>query len=865
MPKKNRVTVAGRELELSNLEKPMYPEVGFTKGQVIDYYRRVSRFILPHIQDRPITLKRYPNGVTGQHFYEKNAPSFTPKWIKTFPVKRVTGRSIIRYILINDLPSLLWSANTANLEIHPFLAKAPDIATPTMVIFDLDPGEGADILRACEAAFLVKAILDRLKLKSLVKVSGSKGIHLHVPLNTQVTYAATQAFAKSIAQTLEREHSDWLVSEMPKAKRRGKVFVDWSQNSAYKSTVAVYSLRAKRERPFVAMPVTWEELQKILNEGDAARLFFEPEAALERLKKSGDSFAPMLKLKQRLPVAFSNLPGGNAPEGSGERGDPLDAYRRKRDFRKTPEPPPIVHESSAADAERLFVVQKHAARQLHYDLRFEMNGVLKSWAVPKGPPYELNEKRLAMATEDHPMDYARFEGTIPPGEYGGGTVMVWDIGTYRLLDGNYWKGKLDVRLKGKKLNGEWTLVKAGPRDDGKRNSWLWIKTGSSMNDVDALTRETSALTGRSLEEIARAGDAVWHSNRGVRAKTERLSPPKPSFDLESLPRAPIAFIEPMLATPVSRLPEDTRQWIYEIKLDGYRCLALRVDAGVKLFSRKRNLLNKRFPMIAEALQGLPAGSMTDGEIVALDESGRPSFNILQNENPSGARIYYYVFDLLSWSGKSLLKVGLEDRRELLRASMERLPGRVRFSADFSGSPATIAAAAKELGVEGIIAKKKGSLYEPGERSGAWVKYRIHQGQEFVIGGYLPGPHGFDFLLVGYYESDKLIFLAKIRNGFVPRVRREIFARLKGLEIAECPFANLPEPKGARRGKALTAEVMKECVWVKPKLIAQVEFAEWTAGNHLRHARFAGLRDDKDARAVRREYPPERGAERRDLS
>jgi bifunctional non-homologous end joining protein LigD len=249
------VTVAGRDVTLSNLDKVMYPEVGFTKGQVIDYYTRVARYILPHLKDRPITMKRFPNGIDGQYFYEKDAPSFTPDWIKTYRILRSSEKSTINYILINDLPALVWSANMANLEVHPFLAKVPRVDAPTMVVFDLDPDEEANILKSCEVAFLVKAVLDKLKLKSLVKVSGSKGIHLHVPLNTNVTYEMTKSFAQSIAQFLEHEHPDLIVSEMAKVKRKGKVFIDWSQNSEHKSTVAVYSLRAKGERPFVAMPV----------------------------------------------------------------------------------------------------------------------------------------------------------------------------------------------------------------------------------------------------------------------------------------------------------------------------------------------------------------------------------------------------------------------------------------------------------------------------------------------------------------------------------------------------------------------------------------------------------------------------------
>jgi len=458
----------------------------------------------------------------------------------------------------------------ANLEIHPFLAKVPQIGRPTMLVFDLDPGEGADILSACEAAFHVKDVLERLNLKSFVKVSGSKGIHLHVPLNTNVTYEATQPFARSIAQLLEREYPNLVVSEMPKTKRRGKVFVDWSQNSEYKSTVAVYSLRAKAKRPFVAMPVSWNDLRDAVKKGAAGELFVEPDLALKRLTKTGDLFARVLKLKQTLPEPFLELMS-KAPEGHQQRRTKaLDAYRRKRNFTKTPEPAPALPRSSRQGSRKLFVIQKHAARRLHYDFRLEMGGTLKSWAVPKGPPYELNERRLAVAVEDHPMDYAKFEGIIPRGEYGGGTVMVWDIGTYELIDGNYWQGKLHISLSGKKLNGEWVLVKDAGRN-GKENVWYCIKAGASVAPPSAKEEDSSALSGRSMDEIAGAADAVWHSNRNG---SDEMAPSDSASEktLDSLPKAKVRFIEPMLAKAVTELPKDRQAWIYEVKVDGYRCL-----------------------------------------------------------------------------------------------------------------------------------------------------------------------------------------------------------------------------------------------------------------------------------------------------
>lgn len=834
-----------RKLQFSNLDKVMYPETGFTKGQVIEYYGAAARYILPHLKDRPITLKRFPNGIDGEHFYEKDAPSFTPEWVRTFEIPRTGESSVIRYILINDRPTLLWSANLANLELHPFLARAPHIEMPDGVIFDLDPGEGAGILDSCEVAFLVKDVLDRLHLKSFVKVSGSKGLHLHVPLNTTVTYEATQPFARSIAQLLESEHSDLIVAEMAKTKRKGRVFVDWSQNSEHKSTAAVYSLRATK-RPYVAMPVSWQELKSALKKDAPDRLFFEPDAAIGRLKKTGDLFAPLLKLEQKLPQPFLDLMARAPASREHRETNALEAYRLKRDFSRTSEPPPRIPRSSRQGSRRLFVIQKHAARRLHYDFRLEIGGTLKSWAVPKGPSYDAGERRLAMATEDHPMEYAQFEGVIPKGEYGGGTVMVWDIGTYELIDGNYWDGKLHVALNGKKLKGEWVLVKSPERKD-QQNAWLLIKAGAEAPRLSARADDSSALTGRSMAQIANARDAVWHSDR--KRAEEAAAHPSSAVDLAALPGTRVRFISPMLAKPVARLPADTERWSYEVKLDGYRCLAGKDGRSVKLWSRRANSLNRDFPEIAKALGALPDQTLLDGEVVAMDDQGRPAFNLLQKHRSQASAVRYYPFDLLVYRGRSLLDLALAERRRLLEEIVAPLGETIRRSESFEAAPEELVRGARELGLEGIVAKRRDSLYEPGKRSGAWVKFKTNRVEHFVIGGYTPG-NPFDALIVGYYEGAKLCFAAKVRNGFVAHSRRDLFKRLHGHEQSACPFANLPERK--RTPWALTSEEMKKCRWLKPVLVARIEFTEWTPDGHLRHASFAGLRDDKEPTTVSRE-------------
>ena len=299
---KQRLEIEGRTVNVTNLDKVLYPS-GFTKGQAIDYYVRVSDYLLPHFAGRPVTLKRYPDGVDAQHFYAKDASRFTPDWVRTFPVPRRNGGTDIRYVVIDDLPSLVWCANMASLELHPFLHRVPDLERPTAVVFDLDPGEGMNVLNCAEVAFLLKHRLEEKGLESLPKVSGSKGIQVYVPLNTPVTYAETRPFAQTMAEELAREHPDAVVSAMAKNLRKQKIFIDWSQNSDFKTTVGVYSLRAKSSTPYVSMPVRWEELQSALKSGRTETLYYDPEAALRRLAKTGDLFQPVLKLKQKLAGA----------------------------------------------------------------------------------------------------------------------------------------------------------------------------------------------------------------------------------------------------------------------------------------------------------------------------------------------------------------------------------------------------------------------------------------------------------------------------------------------------------------------------------------------------------------------------------
>lgn len=511
-----QVTVGGRRVPVSNLDKILYPGGKFTKAKVIDYYVRISKFLLPHLKNRPVTLKRFPDGVFGEAFYEKDAPAFAPAWVKTVSVpRRETPGPDIRYILVNDLPTLVWLANFACLEIHPFLHLASPLNRPTSIVFDCDPGEGANILDCARVALMLREVLHELQLESHVKVSGSKGLQVYVPLNSPVTYDETQPVAKALAELLAQREPKLIVSEMPKRLRTKRVFIDWSQNAEYKTTVGVYSLRAKTHRPYVSVPVRWDELKAALKNRDVEALFFTPEEAIERAEESGDLFKPVLKKAQRLPAELRRYFQQRQHAQTTRSKQALEPYAAKRDFRKTAEPAPVSPQRSRQGSRRRFVIQKHAASHLHYDFRLEMHDVLKSWSVPKGPPFEKDERRLAMPTEDHPIDYLEFEGIIPKGQYGGGTVMVWDIGTYELIEGNYYKGFLRVYLNGKKLKGEWTMKRiAGGKDErDNRDKWHLIKTDRNTRAVSKKRDDQSALTARTMTEIASAADAVWQSNR----------------------------------------------------------------------------------------------------------------------------------------------------------------------------------------------------------------------------------------------------------------------------------------------------------------------------------------------------------------
>ncbi len=520
----------------------------------------------------------------------------------------------------------------------------------------------------------------------------------------------------------------------------------------------------------------------------------------------------------------------------------LEEYVRKRNFGKTPEPD---SRKFPAKKGHRFVIQKHAASRLHYDFRLEQGGVLKSWAVPKGVPFVKGEKRLAVQTEDHPLAYIDFEGSIPEGQYGGGTVMVWDQGTYEPLSKTPAKelagGKLHFVLHGSKLQGEWYLVRLRDGDQ-----WLLIRGGANMKAVSQKQENTSVLSGRSMRELSK-GDRVWQSKSAVTRKM-KAKPVRPA----PLPQ----FIEPMKAKLAAAAPKG--DWSYEIKFDGFRALALKGGSQARLLSRNEKDLGGKFPELMETILALPAqDAIIDGEIVALDEKGRSSFQLLQARELGQERppLFFYAFDLLQLDGKTLIKKPLEERKEMLSRLLSGSSGEVRFSAALESDVERLLDQARALGLEGLIGKRQGSTYEPGQRSGAWIKLKLQQEQEFVIGGYTD-PEGtrqhFGSILVGVQERGKLHFTGKVGTGFNQKLLRSLHRAFKKIASEDCPFVNLPEKRLGRWGQGVTVAEMKRCHWVKPAMVCQVKFAEWTRDDRLRQPVFLGLREDKDAREVVRE-------------
>jgi len=538
----------------------------------------------------------------------------------------------------------------------------------------------------------------------------------------------------------------------------------------------------------------------------------------------------------------------------------LEVYRQKRNFRITPEPQGRLAKRKAKSLS--FVIQKHAASHLHYDFRLELDGVLLSWAVPKGPSLDPNDKRLAMHVEDHPMEYGNFEGVIPPKQYGAGTVLLWDTGIWEPKEdpvAGYKKGKLKFDLEGEKLHGGWTLVRSRGSKYGGDKAWLLIKEDDEFarRAPEALIvndKPKSVATGRTIEEIAADRDRVWHSNKSVAENVKSGAVRKTDRDpklakIEGARKAPMPrLIAPQLATLVKQTPVGG-DWIAEMKYDGYRMLCRIEDGKARMFSRNGKDWTANFDTIARATARLPLdNAWIDGEVVVLEADGRSSFQALQNalSLQDKSKLFYYVFDVPYLNGFDLRNVPLLERKRVLESVMKSPPDMLRFSSHVEGEGAQFYREACRLGLEGVIAKLASSSYSAG-RSRSWVKVKCSTRQEMVIGGFTDpegSRSGLGALLLGVYETDgNLRYSGKVGTGFNAASLLSLRKKLEKLVQKDPAFSNPPRGADARRAH-----------WVKPELVAEVAFTEWTEDGTLRHPSFQGLREDKKASEVFRERP-----------
>ncbi|MGK8487440.1 ATP-dependent DNA ligase [Nocardia asiatica] len=760
-----RRAFGGIEVDLSNLDKVLYPATGTTKGSVVAYYSAIAPAMLPHIAGRPVTRKRWPNGVDEPSFFEKNLPSHAPSWIERRTLRHSDRK--VDYPLIDAEAGLAWIAQQAALEVHvpQWRFDGDEMGPATRLVFDLDPGKGVGLAECAEVALAVREMVEGIGLHAFPVTSGSKGIHLYVPLDRELSSGGASTVAKQVATNLERLHPDLVTATMAKAARGGKVFLDWSQNNPAKTTIAPYSLRGRPE-PNAAAPRTWKEIE---NRKKLRHLRFDE--VLARYRADGDLLADL-----DPPLA--------ARESSAQAGpDALTKYRSMRDPARTPEPVPA--ESPAPGGNNRYVVQEHHARRLHWDVRLERDGVLVSWAVPKGPPTSPDQNRLAVHTEDHPMEYLDFHGAIPKGEYGAGEMTIWDSGTYET---EKWRDdEVIVRFHGKRLTGRYALIQTNG------NQWLM--------------------------HLMRAGNGAEPQEPPDKTPGRII---RPSNGPAPLPRG----LSPMLATPgeVAELTAD--EWCFETKWDGFRLIA-EIDAGaLTLRSRAGNIVTDRYPGIAALRRELSGHQVVlDGEAVVFDDHGVAILGLLQAD---AARAVFVAFDVLYLDGTSLLRKRYSDRRRVLEALAANAPSLV-VPPRLDGSGADALRYSQEQGLEGVVAKRKDSVYLPGKRGHSWVKQRNWRTQQVLIGGWRRSTaRDFKSLLVGIPHDGRLVYVGRVGTGFNEPDMRALAARLRKLERKTSPFDN-----------DLTAEERKEAVWVTPKLAGTVRFMNWTEAGRLWHPAWVG--------------------------
>lgn len=770
--KSHRVQVGKRTFELSNLDKVLYPDDHIVKAELVEYYLKLAPTILSHLKGRPLSLVRYPDGINGEMFFQKNKPDWAPDWLES--VRLGSGDEKKEYVIATEEASLVWLANLACIELHQMHALGPNFDKPDYMVIDLDPPDGFSFPKVVELAFDLKPHIESYGYFPFVKTTGRKGLHLVMPIEPKWTFEEVFEAAKAVAQPFVERNSTRTTLHIQKEYRKGRVLIDIYRIRPGQTTVAAYSVRGLPGAS-VSTPLTWDELEQT-EKSVEWNLHTVPKKVLS----TGDPWETMAAFAVELHThRKKSVPASKKLKPSDKRKTPeqLESYSKKRSFDKTPEPQPeIVSGQGSA-----FVVHRHHASRLHYDLRLEKDGVLKSWAVPKGLPPRPGVKRLAVATEDHPLEYLNFEGAIPKGEYGGGQMWAYATGKYQITKEK--KNGFYFRLHSRELNAEYRIHLM------KENQWLLERVDTSQVD--------------------------W------------LNDP----------------IEPMLAELGHAVPK-TSDYGFEVKWDGIRAL-IAVDEGtVRIHSRNHMDITAQFPELSAPESFRVSGALFDGEIVCLDEAGKPIFKNVINrmqqkgENPIGrAKIKFpaicYLFDLLYLDGRSVIHEPLERRRSWL-ADVVKKDSAYRVS-EMVDEGNELFEAAKQLGLEGIMAKRKNSPYLPGKRSDHWLKVKTRQTMDVVIIGYTQGKGDRETTFGALHIADKaktgLRYLGKVGTGFDDKLLQSIHAAL--LEV--------PKIKKPIQEKPLDEKVT---TWIEPKLVCEVQYASFTKDGMLREPVFLRMREDK---------------------
>lgn len=765
--------VGKRRIELSNLTKFLFPDDHIVKAQLIEYYLKIAPTLLSHVKGRPLSLVRFPDGITGESFFQKNLPGWAPDWIEHV----MLGKEEKNYVLATEEASLVWLANLACIELHQMHSRAPDFERPDYIVYDFDPPEGFAFPRIAELAAGFKEHLEGLGYHPFVKTTGRKGLHVLTPIEPKWSFEEAFEAAKTVAQPFVEAHPSSLTLHIKKEQRKGKVLLDIYRNRQSQTIVAPYSVRGLPGAT-VSTPLHWTELDTL--ESPAG---FNLNTVPDRIAQDGDPWEAIAAYATPIHTKVSRVaparPKGKGPSRTGKHKTPeqLTEYSRKRDFERTSEPAPVEPLGKG----NAFVIHRHHASRLHYDLRLEQDGVLKSWAVPKGLPPRPGIMRLAVSVEDHPLEYVQFEGAIPKGEYGGGMMWVFARGRYEITkqkkDGFYF------RLHSRELNGEYRIHRT------RENQWL-------------------------LERVD-----------------------NPQIDWLRDP------VQPMLAHAATRVPASD-DYIYEVKWDGIRALVSLDEGTIRIHGRNRTEFTTKFPELLVPEEGLRASSgLFDGEIVCLDAEGKPQFpeviHRMQQRSEGAierARVRHpavcYLFDCLYLDGRPIIHEPLERRREWLEDAI-RKNSPYRLSANVEDGPLFFEAV-KEMGLEGVMAKQRTSVYTPGRRSESWLKIKTRQTIDCVIIGYTKGEgeraDSFRALHLGEVSGDEISYAGKVGSGFDQRSLKAVTVELQKLTTPKRPV-NKKLPDEARS------------VWVEPRLACEVQFASRTKDGVLREPVFLRLRPD----------------------